>query len=391
MFIYFRGNKSQVIFLEVLTCKFDYDIIHSRKEISIFFPRGDIVINKLPFKVDLDTIEILKQLNKANSAIGELKGIINLLPNPSIILSLLSVSESKDSSEIENIVTTYEDIYKEMISKINVSKASKEVSNYKSAILYGYSELKEKGYISTNSIVNIQKHIEPNKGGIRKLPGTVIKNMDTGEVVHTPPQSENDIRSLLKNLEDFINNDHQYDALINLALIHFQFESIHPFYDGNGRTGRIINILYLVLNQKIQQPILYLSKYIIDNKAEYYDLLKLCNEDINQISKFVIYILKGIELTSKNTISLIMRINELIEITHEEMKLRLPDIYSKEIVSHIFSYIYTKNEFFRNQLSVSRPTATKYLKALEVNGFLVSERVGKEVLYKNIQLLNIFD
>lgn len=349
------------------------------------------MINKLPFKVDLDTIEILKQLNKANNAIGELKGIINLLPNPAIILSLLSVSESKDSSAIENIVTTYEDIYKEMISKINISKASKEVSNYKSAILYGYSELMKKGYISTNSIVNTQKHIEPNKGGIRKLPGTVIKNTDTDEVVHTPPQNENDIRDLLKNLVDFINNDHLYDALINLALIHFQFESIHPFYDGNGRTGRIINILYLVLNQKIQQPILYLSKYIIDNKTEYYDLLKLCNEDITQISKFVMYILKGIELTSKNTISLIMRINELIGMTHKEMKLRLPDIYSKEIVRHIFSYIYTKNEFFRNQLSISRPTATKYLKALEKKGFLVSERVGKEVLYKNIQLLNLFD
>lgn len=348
-------------------------------------------MKKLPFNVDLDTVEILKELNKANNSIGELKGVMNLLPNPNIILSLLSVGESKDSSAIENIVTTYEDIYKEMITKKPISKAAKEVNAYKKAIDLGYLKLKDKGFISTNTLVDIHKIIEPNKGEIRKLPGTIIRNMDTNEVVHTPPQSESDIRDLLHNLEVYINEDNEYDPLVNLALIHFQFESIHPFYDGNGRTGRILNILYLVLQNKIEQPILYLSKYIIENKNEYYNLLKSCNQDIENIPSFVLYMLQGVYETSRYTISMVLRINELINLTKEAMKLRLKEIYSDEIVLHMFSFLYTKNEFFREQLNISRPTATKYLKALEEEGFLVSERVGKEVVYKNIQLLNIFN
>ncbi|QMS86040.1 Fic family protein [Candidatus Xianfuyuplasma coldseepsis] len=347
-------------------------------------------MKKLPFNVNLDTIKILKELNLANNSIGELKGVMNLLPNPNIIFSLLAIGESKDSSAIENIITTYEDIYKEMITKKPISKAAKEVNNYKLAMEVGFNELKEKGFISTNTIIRVQEIIEPNKGGIRRLPGTVIKNMDTNEIVHTPPQSERDIRELLKNLEEYLNNETEYDPLVQLALIHFQFESIHPFYDGNGRTGRILNILYLVLKEKINQPILYLSKYIIENKSEYYDLLKSCNQDITNIEKFVSYILMGVHETSKYTVSMVLRINDLINLTKEAMKDRLSEIYSDEIVLHIFSYLYTKNELFRESLSISRPTATKYLKELEREGFLVSERVGKEVVYKNIQLLNIF-
>lgn len=350
-----------------------------------------IKLHNLPFDVNLNTIEILKKLNIANNNIGELKGVMNLLPNPNIILSLLNISESKASSAIENIITTYEDIFKELITKKAISKASKEVINYKKAIEFGYSELSKYGFISTNSIINIQEIIEPNKGGIRKLPGTVIKNMDTNEIVHTPPQDELEIRNLLQNLEEYINVKDDYDPLIKLALIHFQFESIHPFYDGNGRTGRIINILYLVLKEKIQQPILYLSKYIIENKDTYYNLLRDCNQDINKIHLFVDFILDGITETSKYSINLVMKINDLINITKAKMKQQVPDIYSEDIVKHLFSYLYTKNEYFRNELLVSRPTATKYLKALEREGFIVSEQVGKEVVYKNIQLLNIFD
>lgn len=348
-------------------------------------------MKKLPFNVNLDTIKILKALNLANNSIGQLKGVMNLLPNPNIVLSLLAIGESKDSSAIENIITTYEDIYKEMITKKPISKAAKEVNNYKLAMEVGFSELKEKGFINTNTLIKVQKIIEPNKGGIRRLPGTVIKNMETNEIVHTPPQSETDIRELLKNLEEYLNAESEYDPLIQLALIHFQFESIHPFYDGNGRTGRILNILYLVLKKKINQPILYLSKYIIENKSDYYDLLKSCNQDITNIEMFVLYILKGIYETSKYTVSMILRINELINLTKEVMKDRLSEIYSDEIIDHIFSYLYTKNEFFKESLRISRPTATKYLKTLEKEGFLVSERVGKEVIYKNIQLLNIFE
>lgn len=344
----------------------------------------------LPFDIDLNRIDILKQLNEANNSIGELKGVMNLLPNPGVILSLLAIGESRDSSAIENIITTYEDIYREMVTKKNISKEAKEVNNYKKAMDLGFKELKQKGFISTNMLVQIQKIIEPSKGDIRKIPGTVIMNANTGEVVHNPPQNEEEIRQLLHNLEIYVNEYNEYDPLIQLALIHFQFESIHPFYDGNGRTGRILNILYLVLQKKINQPILYLSKYIIEHKQEYYELLRLCNADISNLPKFVLFILKGINETSQYTINLVMHINKLIQMTKAEMNTRLREIYSEEIVIHLFSYLYTKNEFFRESLNISRPTATKYLKLLVQEGFLISERIGKEVVYKNVQLINIF-
>ena len=346
-------------------------------------------MNKLPFNINLNKVEILKQLNEANHNIGELKGILKLLPNPGIILSLINISESKDSSAIENIITTYDEIFKELVSKSPLGGKPKEVISYKRAIDYGLEIIKQNGFISTNVLVEIQRIIEPNKGGIRKLPGTFIINDSSNEIVHTPPQKESEIRDLMQNLEQFINANDDYDPLIQLALLHFQFESIHPFYDGNGRTGRILNILYLVLKEKIQEPILYLSKYIIEHKNQYYELLRKCNEDLNYIEDFVMYILKGISETSKNTVNLILRINQSIELIKDEMKRKLPDIYSYEIVEHLFSYMYTKNEFFKKDIGVSRATATKYLKLLEKEGFIISEKVGKEVIYKNTQLLNI--
>lgn len=346
-------------------------------------------MNKLPFHVDLNGVDILKELNTANHHIGELKGILKILPNPTIILSLINLSESKDSSAIENIITTYDEVFKEIVSKVPTGGKPKEVINYKHAIDLGLSVMRQKGFISTNVIVDIQQVIEPSKGGIRKLPGTVIINDKTSEVLHTPPQNENEIRELMHNLELFINENNDYDPLIQMALIHFQFESIHPFYDGNGRTGRILNILYLVLKEKITEPILYLSKYIFENKAQYYALLKKSNEDLKYIKDFVLYILKGISETSKHTIQLILRMNQAIHMTKDMMIKKLPDIYRYEIVTHLFSHMYTKNEFFRHDLNISRATATKYLKLLEKEGFIVSEQLGKEVIYKNVQLLNL--
>jgi len=302
---------------------------------------------------------------------------------------LIQISESKDSSAIENIITTYDEIFKELAANKSSNGNPKEILNYKRAIEKGIQLIREKGFISTNLIVEIQSIIENSKGGIRKLPGTVIMNDKTKEIIHTPPQNEEEIRNLLSNLEDYINDDTELDPLINMALIHYQFESIHPFYDGNGRTGRILNVLYLVLKDRIQEPILYLSRYIIQNKDEYYSLLRKCNEDINNIKLFVMYILRGVFETSRYTVDLILRINNAIEITKTEMKRRLPDIYRFEIVEHIFSYMYTKNEYFRIDLNIARATATKYLKALEEEGFFVSEKVGKEVIYKNVQLFNI--
>ena len=221
----------------------------------------------LPFNdYDLKTPRILEALNEASRSLAELKGFANSIPNQHILINAITINEAKDSSEIENIVTTHDSIYKVLTESGFKDESAKEVVDYRSAIWRGYEIIKEKGFISTNVLVELQGMIEHNKAGVRKNPGTKLVNSKTGEVIYIPPQEEKEIRDLLKNLEDYINvNEDEVDPLIKMALIHYQFESIHPFYDGNGRTGRILNVLYLVLNNLLDSPILYLSNYINKN------------------------------------------------------------------------------------------------------------------------------
>jgi Fic family protein len=346
-------------------------------------------MHKLPFPLHLDTVDILKALSEANHQLGVLKGSLQYLPNPEIVLSLITLIESKDSSHIENIITTYDEIFKSMVSSVSDLQSPKEVVNYKKAVETGFALLKKHQFISTNILVDIQKMIEPYRQGIRKLPGTFIINDFTKEVVHTPPQDEQSIRDYLKNLEMYINDDTSFDPLIQVALIHFQFESIHPFYDGNGRTGRILNILYLVLKDKLDYPVLYLSTFIHQHRKEYYDLLKQANENLHALESFVLYMLKAITETAKSTTQFIQRMHQVMELTKVEMIIRLPDLDASAIVQYLFSCMYTKNEFFRNNFSLSRATATKYLKALEKEGFVTSEVLGKEVIYKNVYLYHL--
>ena len=230
----------------------------------------------LPFNdYDLKTPKILEALNEATRSLAELKGLASSIPNQHILINAITINEAKDSSAIENIVTTHDSIYKVLTESGFKEEAAKEVVDYRSAIWRGYEIIKEKGFISTNVLVELQSMIEPNKTGIRKTPGTNLVNSKTGEIIYTPPQAESEIRDLLKNLEDYINNNgDEVDPLIKMALIHYQFETIHPFYDGNGRTGRILNVLYLVLNNLLTSPILYLSNYINKSKDTYYKLFK---------------------------------------------------------------------------------------------------------------------
>lgn len=278
-----------------------------------------------------------------------------------------------------------------MTSESSISANAKEVLRYRKAISLSFEELKRTGFISIRSLINIQNCIESDKGGIRKLPGTVIKNTRTGEILHTPPQSEAEILGYLSNLEKYINQDNEYDPLINMGVIHYQFETIHPFYDGNGRTGRILNVLFLVMMNKLSYPVLYLSRYIIQNKDEYYTLLRECNNNEENIRIFVRYMLKGIEATSDFTIRFIDEIIQNMEQTTMLMKERLPKIYSKELVEYLYYEFYTKNEYLRNEFNISRSTANKYLKLLEEQGFVISEKVGKEVIYKNVALFNLME
>ena len=249
----------------------------------------------LPFNdYDLKTPRILESLNEASRSLAELKGFANSIPNQYILIKAITINEAKDSSEIENIVTTHDSIYKVLTESGFKDESAKEVVDYRSAIWRGYEIIKEKEFISTNILVELQGMIEHNKAGIRKNPGTKLINSKTGEVIYTPPQYEKEIRDLLKNLEDYINENDDVDPLIKMALIHYQFESIHPFYDGNGRTGRILNVLYLVLNNLLDSPILYLRNYINKNKDEYYRLFTEFRENSNY-EDWIIYILKGIE------------------------------------------------------------------------------------------------
>ena len=345
-------------------------------------------LEMLPLNKDIETKTVLKQLSRTSRALAELKGIAQTMPNQNILINAIMINEAKTSSGIENIVTTHDEIYKAMVRPTNTSPAAKEVVDYRAAIWKGYELIKEREMINTNIITKIQEKVEHNQAGIRSTPGTVIKNEVTGEIVHTPPQDKEQILKYMQNLEEYINNDDDMiDPLIKVAIIHYQFESIHPFYDGNGRTGRIINILYLILKDLIDTPILYLSKYIIRNKTKYYDLFRETRETGN-FEEWILYILVGIEEMAEETIGIINRIrDEIINMKHElRNKTKL---YSKELLEALFFEFYTKIPYIQEQLGVSDKTAQKYLDILVELGFLTSEKIGRERIYRNERLFKI--
>ena len=343
----------------------------------------------LPPEADLETKQVLKRLAGAHRALAELKGFADTMPNKNILINAVTINEAKDSSEIENIITTHDELFKAMSQPNYQNPAAKEVVNYRTALWKGYEAIKSKQLLTINMMVEIQQNMEENRAGIRKLPGTVLKNEATGEVVYTPPIGEQEIMALLSNLESYMNNDHdEIDPLIKLAVIHHQFESIHPFYDGNGRTGRIINVLYLVLKELLDSPILYLSQYIIQNKTSYYRLLQEVRTK-GLWEEWILFMLDGIESTAVETLKLIKKINSLVEQTAEDILTALPKIYSRELVELLFFEFYTKTIYIEKGLRISRKTAVTYLSALEESGFLTSERIGRERIYLNKRLFEV--
>ena len=347
-------------------------------------------LKELPLTVDVETKTVLKSLPSAHAALAELKGIASTIPNQNILVNTLGLQEAKDSSAIENIITTHDDLYK---SELNLdsfkSLEAKEVQNYISALKKGFELIKTKGLITNNIIIEIQKELEGNSTGFRKLPGTALKNSSTGETIYTPPQDINEINKLMTNLEKFINDPSMcdYDPIIKMAIIHYQFESIHPFYDGNGRTGRIINILYLIIEKLQNLPILYLSNYIIQNKSDYYRLLQELRDNENW-EEWLLFIIRGVEKTSRETIELIIQIRELMT----EYKHKLRDnykFYSQDLLNNLFKHPYTKIEFIVNDLNVSRITSANYLNKLAEDGILKKERIGTGNYYINDKLFNL--
>jgi len=352
--------------------------------------KKDEMLKKLPIEKDIETKKVLKKLASAHRALAELKGVVSTIPNESILINTLGLQEAKDSSAIENIITTHDDIYK---AELNLegfkSLNAKEVQNYISALKKGFALISKKKILTNNNIIEIQSELEKNKAGFRKLPGTALKNAITGETVYTPPQEYSEIIDLMTNLEQFINDDtmSDFDPLVKMAVIHYQFESIHPFYDGNGRTGRIINVLYLVMKDLLNLPVLYLSRYIILNKGNYYKLLQEIRETDNW-ENWLLFMLDGVEQISKETIYLIGRIRELIF----EYKNLLRDnykFYSQDLLNNLFKHPYTKIEFVERDLGVSRITAAKYLNELAKDGLLKKQKLGTGNYYINERLMNL--
>ena len=347
-------------------------------------------LSLLPLKQDIESKKVIKKVVSANIALAELKGAVKSIPNQSILINALSLQEAKDSSEVENIVTTHDELYRANISTSNISQQAKEVQNYREALYRGFSLVQEHKLLLKKHIIEIQQVLEKNNAGIRTQTGTTLKNEQTGEVIYTPPQNHQDIQNLMDNLEQYINNPDMddYDTLVKMAIIHYQFESIHPFYDGNGRTGRIINILYLMLNDLLELPILYLSSYIINNKSDYYRLLTEVRIK-NEWENWILYMLDSIETTSKESIRLIANINVTMTEVKLSLKNQLPKIYSKDLLELLFKHPYTKIGFLVDELGVTRKTATSYLRAIEDIGILESTKVGRDVYFINKQLFSL--
>ena len=348
------------------------------------------MLKTLPIEKDIETKRVLKKLAPAHRALAELKGVVSTIPNESILINTLGLQEAKDSSAIENIITTHDDIYK---AELNLdgfkSLNAKEVQNYISALKKGFSLISKKKILTNNDIIAIQSELEKNRAGFRKLPGTSLKKATTGETVYTPPQEYSEIVDLMTNLEHFINDDtmSDFDPLVKMAIIHYQFESIHPFYDGNGRTGRIINVLYLVMKDLLNLPVLYLSRYIILNKGNYYKLLQEIRETDNW-ENWLLFMLDGVEKISKETIELIGEIRELI-FEYKNLLRNNYKFYSQDLLNNLFKHPYTKIEFVERDLGVSRITAAKYLNELVKGGLLKKQKLGTGNYYINERLMNL--
>lgn len=348
------------------------------------------LLHEIAKEYSFDTKEILKKLIEAHKALAELKWVANTLPNKTILTNTLSLQEAKDSSAIENIITTQDELYQSnAVSKQFASMAAKEVYSYAEALKTWYEIVKKTGIITNNDILKIQWLIEKNTAGFRKLPGTELKNDKTWETVYVPPQSYDEIVKLMSELEVYINdNKNDVDPLINMALLHHQFESIHPFYDGNGRVGRILNILYIVKNGLLETPILYLSRYINQHKADYYRLLQSVREDNNR-EEWILFMLAGIEQTAKDTITIVENIKSTMQIHKQAIRSKLPKIYSQDLLNNIFRHPYTKIEFVMNDLVCVRITATRYLDELVKIGILAKHKIWRENYYINMDLYEL--
>ena len=358
----------------------------------------DYQIPALPLDFDFETKNILRQLSKSNRRLAELKGVALTIPNENILLSSLVLQEALDSSAVENIVTTSDELYRaELDIKGEISNAAaKEVLNYRQAMQVGFEMVRKKKLLTLNVVKQIQKELEHNNAGFRTVSGTKLKT-SKGDVVYTPPQTDEEVAKYMFNLEKYINTQElqDIDPLIKMAIIHHQFESIHPFYDGNGRTGRIISILYLVMNDLLDLPILYLSRYITHNKSEYYRLIQeirdTAPDNFNVWEEWIVFMLKGVEETAIETIRLVKSISALMAKYKSILKPLFGKQYKHELINNLFFHPYTKIEFMERDMAVQRKTAAKYLDTIvQETGLLQKQKLGRSNYYINTELIELF-
>lgn len=349
-------------------------------------------MDKITINNSVETISILRKVNLANKKLAELKGIVKTIPNENVLINFIFLSEAKDSSAVENIITTHDELFKQFIFDEPQNTAAKEVENYVEALYAGYDIINTTGLLTVNGICEIQSILKKNGAGIITQGGTKLINTATGQIIYEPPQTKQEIEVLFSDLEKFINDDTLYpelDILIKMALIHYQFEKIHPFFDGNGRTGRIINVLYLTLKKLIDSPVLYLSKYIIENKQEYYAAINNVTKT-NNYEPYILFMLDAVYETSCHTINIVKEISKAImEVKHkirDELKL---NYYSQELINTLFYMPYTKIAFIEEHLKITRKTASKYLNELCQHGILAKQRLGNNTYYINKKLTSI--
>lgn len=341
----------------------------------------------IPSHASLEVKVVWQSLAEAHRHLAELKGLCESLPNSAILLDTLSIQEAKDSSEIENIITTHDELYAYDQSS-SASPAAKEVQNYIAALLVGFQDVVDSGLIRMSTILRVQEAVEQNNAGFRKVPGTVLKNQTTGATVYEPPQDAGLIEKLITDLVAFIHADDELDPLLRIAIAHHQFESIHPFYDGNGRTGRILNLLMLQREGLLDLPVLYLSRYITSTKNQYYQLLQSTRESHDWVD-WCVYIVKGVTITAKSEIRVVKNLRTLMQTTKHRLRDELPKIYSQELLNNLFRYPYTKIEFVEKDLGVSRITAAKHLDTLATNGFVEKKKIGRTNFYINRPLFEL--
>ena len=343
----------------------------------------------LPLAIDVETKPVLRLAARAHQAVGEVNGIAERIPKEAILINTLVLQEAKDSSAIENIVTTHDELY---IAELDLANATltaetKEVMRYAEALKYGFEQVRNRGVLNNGLIKEIQQRLIGNSAGFRAVPGTALKNQ-FGDVVYTPPQTRGDVESLMTNLEKYIHEDDGIDGFIKLAVVHHQFESIHPFYDENGRTGRILNVLLLVLYKDLNLPILYLSRYITRHKEEYYHLLQGVR-DRGEWEAWILFMLRCIESTALETEEQIRKIIDLMQKYKEQMREILRRGYSHELLNNLFSYPYTKIEYVMAATNTSRPTAGGYLNTLAEAQLLQKVRKGRSNYYLNVPLIQL--